>query len=110
SVCLILAGVLAYSFVADAQPPVMRAVLMIVALLAGRPWHRDGSLVNGLALAAIGVLLWNPSHLFDTGAQLSFLAVAALIWAPTWSRAMREFFGSSAVEPVELGRPLAARP
>src|SRR5204862_610353 len=64
SVCLILAGILGYSFVADAQPPVMRAVLMIVALLAGAPWHREGTMVNGLALAALGVLAWNPSHLF----------------------------------------------
>lgn len=109
SVVFILTGILGYSFVADAQPPVLRAVLMIVALLAGRPWHREGSLVNGLALAAIGVLVWNPSHLFDTGAQLSFLAVAALIWAPTWSRALREFFGSPAAELPDLERPLAAR-
>jgi competence protein ComEC len=91
SVAFILAGVLAYSFVADSQPPVMRAVLMVVALLAGRPWHRDGSLVNGLALAALGVLIWNPSHLFDVGAQLSFLAVAGLIWAPSWSRSLQQF-------------------
>jgi competence protein ComEC len=109
SVAFILAGILGYSFIADAQPPVLRAVLMIVALLAGRPWHREGSLVNGLALAALGVLFWNPSHLFDTGAQLSFLAVAALIWAPTWSRAMRDLFGPPAGEPIDLERPLAAR-
>lgn len=102
SVAFILAGVLAYSFIADAQPPVMRAVLMVVALLAGRPWHREGTLVNGLALAALGVLVWNPSHLFDVGAQLSFLAVAALIWAPSWSQSLREF----ANPPVEPGEGL----
>jgi competence protein ComEC len=109
SVCLILAGVLAYSFVADAQPPVMRAVLMIVAMLAGRPWHREVSLVNGLALAALGVLVWNPSHLFDVGAQLSFLAVAALIWAPTWSRRVSEFVAGPRDPLAGLGQPLFAR-
>ncbi len=69
SVGLILTGILGYSFVADSQPPVMRAVLMIVALVAGAPWHREGTMVNWLALAAIGVLAWNPSYLFDVGAH-----------------------------------------
>ena len=32
-------------------------------------------------LAAIGILLWNPSDLFDVGAQLSFLGVLAVLWA-----------------------------
>src|SRR5262245_21776329 len=109
SVGLILAGVLAYSFVADSQPPVMRAVLMIVATLAGRPWHRDASLVNGLALAALGVLVWNPAHLFDVGAQLSFLAVAGLIWAPSWSRRVSELIAKP-VDPLEqLEQPLFKR-
>ena len=35
--CLTPAGILGYLFIADAQPPVMRAVLMIVALLAVCP-------------------------------------------------------------------------
>jgi competence protein ComEC len=109
SVGLILAGVLAYSIVADSQPPVMRAVLMIVATLAGRPWHRDASLVNGLALAALGVLVWNPSHLFDVGAQLSFLAVAGLIWAPSWSRRVSEWIAKPADPLEQLERPLVRR-
>jgi competence protein ComEC len=109
SVSLILTGILAYSFVADAQPPVMRAVLMIVALLAGLPWHRQGSMVNGLALAALGVLAWNPAHLFDVGAQLSFLAVAALIWAPTWSTSVREFASPPAELAAGPARPLLSR-
>jgi competence protein ComEC len=86
----ILAGVCGYSFLADSQPPVLRAVLMVLAVVSGQAWHRCGPLANGLSLAVIGLLVWNPTHLFDTGAQLSFLAVAALLWAPTlrteWNR------------------------
>ncbi len=109
SVASILAGVLAYSIVADSQPPVMRAVLMIVAALAGRPWHREASMANSLALAALGVLVWNPSHLFDVGAQLSFLAVAALIWAPSWSRRLREATSRAADPLTHLEKPLLTR-
>ncbi|MFN7806877.1 MAG: ComEC/Rec2 family competence protein [Planctomycetaceae bacterium] len=86
----ILVGVCAYSFLAESQPPVLRAVLMVLAVVSGQAWHRCGPLANGLSLAVIGLLIWNPTHLFDTGAQLSFLAVAALLWAPTlrteWTR------------------------
>ncbi|MBS0265865.1 MAG: ComEC/Rec2 family competence protein [Planctomycetes bacterium] len=109
SVIFILSGVLGYSFLADSQPPVMRAVLMVVALLAGRPWHRDGTMVNGLALAALGVLIWNPAHLFDVGAQLSFLAVAALIWAPTCSRWLRRFIDPPLEPLAELENARLAR-
>jgi competence protein ComEC len=81
---IVMTGIVGYGLLADSQPPVLRAVLMFAAVLSGRPWFRSTPLVNGLALAAIGVLIWNPAHLFDVGAQLSFLAVAALIWAPSW--------------------------
>ncbi|MGQ0634234.1 MAG: ComEC/Rec2 family competence protein [Planctomycetaceae bacterium] len=84
TVGVVLSGILGYAFLADSQPPVVRAVLMFVAVLAGRPWYRHATPVNALGLAALGVLLWNPTSLFDLGAQLSFLAVGALIWAPTW--------------------------
>ena len=35
---------------------------------------------NTLALAGLATLAWNPFYLFDVGCQLSFLAIAALIW------------------------------
>jgi competence protein ComEC len=39
-----------------------------------------------LAAAGLAVLLLNPSDLFNVGAQLSFLAVAAMIQFGTWGR------------------------
>ncbi|RPI80536.1 MAG: ComEC family competence protein, partial [Planctomycetaceae bacterium] len=86
STVLIVAGVSGYAFLADSQPPVLRAVLMVIAVASGQAWHRRGAMAHGLALAVLGVLVWNPTHLFDTGAQLSFLAVSALIWAPSLAR------------------------
>ncbi|MGH7127906.1 MAG: ComEC/Rec2 family competence protein, partial [Planctomycetaceae bacterium] len=78
--------VLGYALFAEARPPILRATVFIVAAFAGRPWHRQASMVNGLALAALVVLVWRPTDLFDIGAQLSFLAVAGIAWGEEWDR------------------------
>jgi len=44
----------------------------------------SGSIANPLALAGLVVLAWNPTDLFNTGAQLSFLAVFAIMHATNW--------------------------
>ena len=81
---VVLVGILGYACVADAQPPVLRAVVMLTVVIGGTPWHRRAPVMNYLAIAALGVLACNPLHLFDIGAQLSFLAVAAMIWSGSW--------------------------
>ena len=45
-----------------------------------------GESFNTLSLAAVVVLILNPTSLFDTGAQLSFIAVVVLIWTSQWLR------------------------
>lgn len=68
----------AYCLLTDARPPVVRATILIVSTcFAWMSWRR-APLPNTLALAAIVVLAINPSDLFRTGPQLSFLAVATL--------------------------------
>ncbi len=47
-----------------------------VAALLDRRTHP----ANTMALAALVTLGLNPSHLFDVGCQLSFLAIAAILW------------------------------
>ncbi|MEX1095794.1 MAG: ComEC/Rec2 family competence protein [Planctomycetales bacterium] len=76
--------VVGYALLADARPPVVRAAIFVVVAAAGRPWFRQGTMSNTLALAALAVLVWNPADLFDVGAQLSFLAVAAMLWCGAW--------------------------
>ena len=85
----VLTGILVYACVADTNPPVLRAVVMIVVCYAGLPWYRAASAMNALALAAGFALAWNPTHLFDVGAQLSFLAVLALIWGDSLRQSWR---------------------
>ncbi|MFM9067630.1 MAG: ComEC/Rec2 family competence protein [Planctomycetota bacterium] len=68
-----------YAAFTDAQPPVVRAAILVVTFCLARWSGRAASALNMLALAALLVLMMNPLHLFQTGAQLSFLAVAILM-------------------------------
>jgi competence protein ComEC len=80
-----LAGVaivtVAYALVIAAEPPAVRAtivVLLVCLALAGRRRWQPSNLLAGAALV---VLAMNPCDLFRVGPQLSFLAVVALTWA-----------------------------
>jgi competence protein ComEC len=69
-----------YAMLTDAEPPVLRAAVLITVVCLARWSGRPVSPWNVLAAAAIVVLAWNPTWLFHVGAQLSFLAVAVLAW------------------------------
>lgn len=86
--CILLVMVLAigYMLLVDTRPPVVRATVLMLVCCASEFFRRPIAGFNSLAAAALMVLAVNPSDLFHTGAQLSFLAVAAVIWvAPLWS-------------------------
>ncbi|MCH5376041.1 MAG: ComEC family competence protein, partial [Planctomycetes bacterium] len=70
--------VVAYALLTEARPPVTRAAILIVAFCAARLSGRRGSTFNTLAAAALLLLFWNPTVLFQVGPQLSFLAVATI--------------------------------
>jgi competence protein ComEC len=76
-IALLLFG---YALLTGGRPPVMRAAWMVVAYAGGILLRRPTLAANILALAWIGVALCNPTDVFNTGCQLSFLAVAVLIW------------------------------
>jgi competence protein ComEC len=76
-----IAGVVGYALLTDCKPPVIRATLLVCLFGSIQMLVRRPALTNGLAIAAIGILLWNPTDLFDVGAQLSFLGVLAVLWA-----------------------------
>ncbi len=115
TVGLVLTGVVGYTLLTDGQPPVLRSLWMIVVFLAGRPWFRQASAAHNLALSGLLVLAVNPSHLFDIGAQLSFLAVAGLIWVEVWPDNPTELLVRGGVnaaqdESVDLVEPVVAPP
>jgi len=74
-----------YMLLVDAQPPIVRATVLIVAACAAVQLGRRRINFNVLALAGLIVLAVNPSDLFNVGPQLSFLCVAGLMaMGPGW--------------------------
>ena len=74
-----------YMLLVDAQPPVVRATVLIVAACGAVYFGRRRAGFNVLALAGLIVLVLNPVDLFNVGPQLSFLCVAGLMaMAPSW--------------------------
>ncbi|MDB5343145.1 MAG: ComEC family competence protein [Schlesneria sp.] len=69
----------AYALITDANPPVVRATIVAVVMVLGQLIGRTANHWNSLAVAALIVLVWNPSDLFNAGAQLSFIAVATIL-------------------------------
>jgi len=72
--------VVGYTFVAGAGISVVRASLMIIVIMISLLLSRERDLLNTLALAALLILLASPPSLFDVSFQLSFAAVAALLF------------------------------
>ena len=96
-VALLAAGV--YTLVAGADAPLVRAYFMAVCACVGFLINRNSGVFQGLLLSCLMLVLGNPSVVFETGFQMSFLATAAIIiclsnWNPPakWPRAVR-FFG-----------------
>ncbi len=76
----LMAIVVGFLLVVEPSPSVFRAGVMALVVLLSL-WLGGGRLEVGptLALSALGLLLWNPSWLFDISFQLSYLAVAGLL-------------------------------
>jgi competence protein ComEC len=77
AIALLLIG---YALLTGGRPPVMRAAWVMAAFAGGTLLQRPTSYANSFALAWIGVIAVNPCHIFNAGCQLSFLAVAVLVW------------------------------
>ncbi|MEX0724754.1 MAG: ComEC/Rec2 family competence protein [Planctomycetaceae bacterium] len=84
---VLLAVVWCYAFLTNGQASVIRACIL-ATVFAGSLWKgKPTNSFNSWGLSALVVLMRNPLDLFDVGAQLSFLAVAGIIWcSPLTSR------------------------
>ncbi len=75
---------LLYAALTGAEPPVMRATIMVQVICVAMLLSRRPDATTSLALAALVVLLLNPTSLFSTGTQLSFLAVCVMFGLESW--------------------------
>jgi competence protein ComEC len=69
-----------YAWVAGGSPSTHRAEVMVLAYLLLVFLGRPGEVWSALALAALIILSWTPLRLFSISFQLSFVAVAFLIY------------------------------
>lgn len=74
---LAIAGV--YTLIAGADAPLTRAYFMTACAVAGYFLHRNSGVFQGLILSCLIILVANPSAVFETGFQMSFVATLAII-------------------------------
>ncbi|MFK7844084.1 MAG: ComEC/Rec2 family competence protein, partial [Rhodothermales bacterium] len=68
-----------YMTVTDFKAPVVRASIMAFLMIAGAIFQRPSSSINTMGAAALLLLIYQPTQLFDVGFQLSFAAVLSIL-------------------------------
>ena len=97
-----------YAVLVGLAPSVVRSAVMTLTFCLAAIANRPTQPANTLALAGLLTVAWNPFFLFDVGCQLSFLAIAALLWlvplAQSGLRALKDWVRlrfSSTPTPIE---------
>lgn len=69
----------AYVIFTGNQPPAIRSALMATVVLLGLSLWRRADALNGLCLAALALVTWDPASVADLSLRLSFIAVLSLV-------------------------------
>jgi competence protein ComEC len=77
---LALVPVALYTVLAGLGVPVLRAAAMVLTATVGQVLGRRIAPARALVVAALGLALVFPTAALDTGAQLSVVSVAAIVW------------------------------
>jgi len=93
-ISLLIVTLFLYAGLTNFSPSVTRASLVGILLAYGKLFHKVRDSKNLTAVAALIILLINPSDLFSIGFQLSFGAVYIILltapviqrWLPAWIR------------------------
>jgi competence protein ComEC len=81
---------LGYAGLTGMGVPALRATIMLAVFTVGLLIQRGNDLLNSLLVAALVILIVSPGALFTASFQLSFVAVAVLLWfmprlpVPAW--------------------------
>lgn len=74
--CLLLAY---YCCLTGLRPPVVRATIMFACFSFTFLLERELDPLNAVCVAALVILIYNPSYIFDPGFQLSFACTASIV-------------------------------
>jgi len=79
-ISLTIFGLVVYAFIVGLPPSVVRAVIMASIFLIGVGIERRIDIFNLLGFSAILILLFDSKQIFHPGFQLSFSAVASIVY------------------------------
>ncbi len=79
-VLILLLFVWAYTMLTGFSAAACRAAVMISFVIIGKGANRNLNTYNLLAISAVLLLIYNPFFIVDVGFQLSYLAVAGLVF------------------------------
>lgn len=77
---LLLCALWFYAALCGLTPSILRATVMFSFILIGTMLKRTGNIFNTLGASAFFLLCFNPGMLFNTGFQLSYLAVGGIVF------------------------------
>ena len=93
SVALGLLVTILYGLVALPSPPILRSVLLAAAVSLGLLLRRSLDLIHLLALAALLMLICDPTDLYNAGFQLSFGTILGMmIWTAPVENALKRLW------------------
>lgn len=85
------------------QASAIRAAVMLTILIGSWIFNRPSNLLNSLFAAAIAILLWQPSQLFQAGFQLSFAVVLFLsLLIPIFKKSLQDLLKTDPFLPEQL--------
>lgn len=76
---LLLSALWFYAALCGLTPSILRATVMFSFILFGSMMKRGGNIFNTLGASAFFLLCFDPGMLFNTGFQLSYLAVGGIV-------------------------------
>lgn len=77
---LLLLLIWAYALITGFSPSVLRASVMLSCVVVARTFDRSPEIINILAASLLILIAIDPTLLFDVGLQLSYLAVAGIVF------------------------------
>ncbi len=77
---VILAVIWLYALIAGLSPSVLRSAFMLSIIIISQVLRKESNIYNSLAASAFVLLVIQPQFIHDIGFQLSYLAVAGIVY------------------------------